>query len=47
MTSLRAAYARHRAIRALRRDQRAFRRALALAPTVESAHELASLAARR
>lgn len=42
MTSLRTALARRRSVR---RDERALRRALATAPTQESAHELASLAA--
>ncbi len=47
MTSLRTALARHRSHRTLLREERALGRALAAAPTVESAHELASLAAHR
>jgi hypothetical protein len=47
VTGLRAALARHRAHRTHRRDERALRRAIAAAPTVESAHEIAALAARR
>ena len=46
MTSLRAALARHRAVRAVRRTERAFQRVLAAAPTVESAHELTALRTR-
>jgi hypothetical protein len=40
-------HARHRAERASVRDEREFRRIVAAAPTRESAHELASLFARR
>ncbi|WP_171058212.1 hypothetical protein [Modestobacter altitudinis] len=47
MTSLRTALARRHQLRARRRDDRAFERAVAGAPTLESAHELAALAARR
>ncbi|MCV2487805.1 hypothetical protein OF117_00395 [Geodermatophilus sp. YIM 151500] len=47
MTVLRTYLARTRAARARRRDERALRRALAGAPTLESAHEIAALAARR
>ena len=46
MTTLRTALARHRSHRALVREQRALGRALASAPTPESAHELAVLAIR-
>jgi hypothetical protein len=45
--SLRTALAQHRRVRALRREERAFRDVLAAAPTRESAHELRSLATRR
>jgi hypothetical protein len=38
---------RSRAARAGRRTERALARALAAAPTVESAHEIAAAAARR
>jgi hypothetical protein len=38
---------RSRAARAGRRDERALARAMAGAPTVESAHEIAAAAARR
>jgi hypothetical protein len=47
MTSLRTVLARHRANRAAHRDERALEHALASAPTLESAHEIASLAAHR
>jgi hypothetical protein len=47
MTSLRAVLAQHRATRAHLREERALERALAAAPTLESAHEIASLAAHR
>ena len=47
MTSLRTALARRRSARALHRDERAFEHALATAPTLESAHEIVALAARR
>jgi hypothetical protein len=46
MLNLRTALARHRAVRAVRRRERAFRHVLAVAPTVESVHELASLRTR-
>jgi hypothetical protein len=45
--SLRTTMRRHRDLRAGLRSERALRRALAEAPTVESAHEIASAAARR
>lgn len=41
------ALARHRAYRALLREERSLQHALATAPTQESAHEIAALAARR
>jgi hypothetical protein len=47
MTRLRTLLDRRRAVRAHHRDDRAFERAVATAPTLESAHELAALAARR
>jgi hypothetical protein len=47
MTSLRTVLARRRSTRAQHRDERAFRRAFASAPTLESAHELTALAAHR
>ena len=47
MTSLRTVLARHRSHRAELRNERAFAHALASAPTLESAHELAVMAARR
>jgi hypothetical protein len=47
MTTLHLLLSRHRARRAHRRDDRALEHALATAPTLESAHELAALAARR
>jgi hypothetical protein len=47
MTSLRTALAHRHQLRTLRRDDRAIERAVAGAPTLESAHELAALAARR
>ena len=47
MTRLRTAIDRHRSARASHREERALARALAAAPTLESAHELATLAARR
>jgi hypothetical protein len=47
MTNLRSALLRRRAARAHLREERALARALATAPTVESAHELTSLAAHR
>ena len=47
MTTLRNVLARHRSHRAQVREDRALEHALAAAPTLESAHELASLAAHR
>ena len=47
MTSLRTVLARHRVNRAAHREERALVHALASAPTLESAHEIAVLAARR
>ena len=47
MTSLRTALARHRANHAAVREERALQHALSAAPTVESAHEIHSLAAHR
>jgi hypothetical protein len=47
MTSLRTRLDRHRSLRAHLRDDRALDRAMAAAPTLESAHEIAALAARR
>jgi hypothetical protein len=47
MTSLHTVLSRHRALRAHLRDDRAFARAVAAAPTLESAHELAAQATRR
>ena len=47
MTSLRTVLARHRSHRAELRNERAFGHALAIAPTLESAHELQVLATRR
>ncbi|SFO71070.1 hypothetical protein SAMN05660464_0678 [Geodermatophilus dictyosporus] len=47
MTRLRTALIAARAARARRRDDREIARALATAPTLESAHEIAALAARR
>jgi len=46
MTTLRTALAHHRSARTHAREDRALRRALAVAPTTESAHELWVLAAR-
>ena len=46
MTRLRTALSRHRAVRAHLREERALQRALAAAPTVESAHEISALMAR-
>ena len=45
--SLRTSFAELRRTRARRREERAFERMLARAPTVESAHELRSLSTRR
>ena len=47
MTSLRTLVRRHRSARASLRDERALLAALAAAPTVESAHEIAALTTRR
>jgi hypothetical protein len=47
MTSLRTVLARARDSRAQHREERALLHALAAAPTLESAHELVSLAAHR
>jgi hypothetical protein len=47
MTALRTLLARHRSNRAHLRDERALARAFAGAPTLESAHEITALAARR
>jgi hypothetical protein len=47
MTSLRTLVRRSRSIRASLREERAVLAALAAAPTVESAHEIAALTARR
>ena len=47
MTRLRTALASARTTRARRRDERDIQRALAAAPTLESAHEIVALAARR
>ncbi|TYP90291.1 hypothetical protein [Blastococcus xanthinilyticus] len=47
MTRIRTALARRHAARTQLRDERALARALAAAPTLESAHEIAVLGARR
>jgi hypothetical protein len=47
MSPFRTTLARHRSLRAHLREERALQRALAAAPTVESAHEIAALTARR
>jgi hypothetical protein len=47
MSRLTTALRRSRAARASRRTDRAVARALATAPTIESAHEIAAAAARR
>ena len=47
MTRLSTVLARRSAARSHLRDERALARALASAPTVESAHEIAALSARR
>jgi hypothetical protein len=47
MSRLRSALARHRWMRDRFRAEREIQRALAAAPTVESAHEIAAVAARR
>jgi hypothetical protein len=46
MTDLRTTLARRRSLRSRLREERALLRALAAAPTLESAHELASLHTR-
>lgn len=46
MTSLRTTLARRRAVRAHLREERALHRALAAAPTLESAHEISTLITR-
>ncbi|HEV7187462.1 MAG TPA: hypothetical protein VGN28_06160 [Blastococcus sp.] len=43
MTSLRTSLARRRSLRGRIREERALLRALAAAPTLEAAHEIASL----
>ena len=47
MTTLRTVLARRRSTRVQHREERQLLHALATAPTLESAHELASLAAHR
>ena len=47
MSRLRTAITERRRTRARRREDRAFERLLARAPTVESAHELRAISARR
>ena len=47
MTALSRSLRRRREIRARLRAERAVQQALAAAPTVESAHEIAAAAARR
>jgi hypothetical protein len=47
MTSLRTALVRRRAVRAHLREEQELARALAAAPTQESAHEIVALSARR
>jgi hypothetical protein len=47
MSRLQSAFSRRRAVRAHLREERALARALASAPTVESAHEIAVLSTRR
>ena len=47
MTSLRTALAHRRTFRAQLRQERALQRALAAAPTLESAHEIVALTTRR
>jgi hypothetical protein len=47
MTTLRTLVAHRRAARAHLRDERAIRAAIASAPSVESAHEIATMSARR
>jgi hypothetical protein len=47
MSRLQTVVSRHRAARMHLREERALARALATAPTVESAHEISALIARR
>ena len=47
MTSLRTALARRRSLRTHLREERMLQRAIAAAPTQETAHELSAMAARR
>jgi hypothetical protein len=47
MSRLQSALSRHRATRAQLREERVIARALAAAPTIESAHEISALLARR
>ena len=47
MSRLHASFSSRRAARRHLREERALARALASAPTVESAHEIAALSARR
>ena len=47
MTAIRTALRRRHAARARLREERALVRAMASAPTLESAHEIAALGARR
>jgi hypothetical protein len=47
MTGLRTTLARRRTLRAHLRAERALQRAIAAAPTLESAHEIAALSTRR
>jgi hypothetical protein len=47
MSRLRTTINQRRSARAQLREERALLRALSMAPTVESAHEIASLFARR
>jgi hypothetical protein len=47
MSRFGTALQRHREVRAQLRTERAVRRAMAAAPSVESAHEIAAVAARR
>jgi hypothetical protein len=47
MSPLQSSLSRRRAARAHLREERALARALAAAPTVESAHEISALMARR
>jgi hypothetical protein len=47
MSRMQSTFSRRRAVRAHLREERALARAMASAPTVESAHEIATLSARR